>query len=45
MDSVTAEFGEYSLKEVIKKYKESATITELEHVLPELLVELWYIYY
>ena len=35
MDSVTAGFGEYDLKEVIKEYRSSATLEELEYILPE----------
>ena len=35
MDSVTAGFGEYDLKEVIKEYRSSATSEELEQILPE----------
>ena len=35
MESVTAGFGEYDLKEIIKEYKESATSEELEYNLPE----------
>ena len=35
MDSVTAEFGEYDLKEVIREYRSSANPEELNDVLPE----------
>ena len=35
MDSVTAGFGEYDLKEIIKEYRSSATTEELEYILPE----------
>ena len=35
MDSVTAGFGEYDLKEVIKEYRSSANSEELNDVLPE----------
>ena len=35
MESVTAGFGEYDLKEIIKEYKNSATTEELEYSLPE----------
>ena len=35
MENVTAGFGEYNLKEVIQEYKESASPTKLEYVLPE----------
>ena len=35
MDSVTAGFGKYDLKEVIKEYRSSATLEELDNILPE----------
>ena len=35
MENVTAGFGEYCLKKVIQEYKESASPSELEYVLPE----------
>ena len=35
MENVTSGFGEYNLEEVIKEYKESASGSELEYVLPE----------
>ena len=35
MESVTAGFSEYDLKEIIKEYKNSATSEELEYNLPE----------
>ena len=35
MENVTDGFGEYNLKEIIQEYKETASLTELEYVLPE----------
>ena len=35
MDSVTAGFGKYDLKEVIKEYRSSANPEELNDILPE----------
>ena len=35
MDSVTAGFGKYDLEEVIKEYRSSATLEELDNILPE----------
>ena len=35
MDSVTAGFGKYDLKEIIKEYRSSATLEELDDILTE----------
>ena len=35
MENVTAGFGEYNLKEIAQEFKETASLTELEYVLPE----------
>ena len=37
MDSVTVGFGKYDLKEVIKEYRSSATLEELDDILPEMV--------
>ena len=35
MKKVTAGFGEYNLKEIAQEFRDSASPTELEYVLPE----------
>ena len=35
MENVTAGFGEYNLKEMAQEFRDSASPTELEYVLPE----------
>ena len=35
MENVTAGFGEYNLKEIVQEFRDSASPTELEYVLPE----------
>ena len=35
MENVTAGFGEYNLKDIAQEFRDSASLTELEYVLPE----------
>ena len=35
MENVTARFGEYNLKEIAQEFRDTASPTELEYVLPE----------
>ena len=35
MENVTAGFGEYNLKEIAQEFRDSASQTEMEYVLPE----------
>ena len=35
MENVTAGFGEYNLKEIAQEFRDTASPTELEYILPE----------